>query len=255
VYRNERALSLTYEKIRTVFETTLRDYQFEAVFVDDGSDDGSLAELLALRQADPRVKVISFTRNFGQMAAMLAAFRYTSGDATINISADLQDPVELIPRMVEHWEKGSEIVVCYRTDRSDTVTAKIFSRIAYSLLRLSIPQIPRGGFDFVLMDRTVLDAFNEIDVRNRFFQGDLLWSGYRTRCVPRCVLHPDSVHLGGGRRHLVDRRPLQPDRRWKLADRGHAVFRVGASDDRGAVDRGNDHDHVGRHRRVCVARL
>lgn len=184
VYRNERALSLTYEKIRSVFDTTLRDYQFEAVFVDDGSDDGSLAELLSLRKADPRVKVITFTRNFGQMAAMLAAFKFTTGDATINISADLQDPVELIPRMVEHWEKGSEIVVCHRTDRSDTVAAKMFSRIAYALLRLSIPQIPRGGFDFVLMDRRVLDGFNAIDVRNRFFQGDLLWSGYRTSFIP-----------------------------------------------------------------------
>ena len=184
VYRNERALSPTYEKIRSVFDTTLRNCQFEVVFVDDGSDDGSLAELLALRQRDPRVKVITFTRNFGQMAAMLAGFKEATGDAVINISADLQDPVELIPQMVDRWEQGAELVICHRTDRADTLAAKIFSRVAYALLRLSIPQIPPGGFDCVLMDRRVMDTFNAVDVRNRFFQGDLLWSGYRTSFIP-----------------------------------------------------------------------
>jgi dolichol-phosphate mannosyltransferase len=184
VYRNEKAVSLTYQKIKGVFETALPQYEFEAVFVDDGSDDGSLKELLALRETDPRVKVLTFTRNFGQMAAMLAGFQQAAGDAIINISADLQDPVELIPQMVHRWAEGSEIVICYRTDRADTLAAKLFSRLAYGLLRLSIPQIPPGGFDFVLMDRRVLDTFNAIDVRNRFFQGDLLWSGYRTSFIP-----------------------------------------------------------------------
>ncbi len=184
VYRNEKAVSLTYEKIRSVFATTLSQYDYEIVFVDDGSDDGSLPELVGLRNADPRVKIITFTRNFGQMAAMLAGFKQASGDAIINISADLQDPVELIPQMLQRWAGGSEIVICYRTDRADTMASKLFSHMAYSLLRVSIPQIPPGGFDFVLMDRKVLDTFNAIDVRNRFFQGDLLWSGYRTSFIP-----------------------------------------------------------------------
>jgi dolichol-phosphate mannosyltransferase len=128
--------------------------------------------------------VITFTRNFGQMAAMLAGFKHATGDATINISADLQDPAELIPQMVEKWRGGAELVICYRTDRSDTIAAKIFSRVAYGALRMSIPQIPPGGFDFVLMDRKALDEFNSIDVRNRFFQGDILWTGYRTCFIP-----------------------------------------------------------------------
>jgi dolichol-phosphate mannosyltransferase len=118
------------------------------------------------------------------MAAMLAGFKEVTGDAVINISADLQDPAELIPQMVEKWQGGAEIVVCYRTDRSDTLFAKLFSRLAYGVLRLSMPQIPPGGFDFVLMDRKVMDEFNSIDVRHRFFQGDLLWTGYRTSFIP-----------------------------------------------------------------------
>lgn len=184
VYRNEGAITRTYEKIRTVFANELHEYDYELVFVDDGSDDGSLKEILGLRESDPKVKVITFTRNFGQMAAMLAGFKHATGDATINISADLQDPAELIPQMVEKWRGGAELVICYRTDRSDTIAAKIFSRVAYGALRMSIPQIPPGGFDFVLMDRKALDEFNSIDVRNRFFQGDILWTGYRTCFIP-----------------------------------------------------------------------
>ena len=115
---------------------------------------------------------------------MLAGFREATGDAAINISADLQDPVDLIPQMVKKWQGGSEIVICYRTDRADTLLAKLFSRLAYGVLRMSLPQIPPGGFDFVLMDRKVMDAFNAIDVRHRFFQGDLLWTGYRTSFIP-----------------------------------------------------------------------
>ncbi len=184
VYHNEGALSKTHEKIQSVFSNELTHHEYEIVFIDDGSKDGSLREILNLREQDHRVKVITFTRNFGQMAAMLAGFREATGEAVINISADLQDPVELIPQMVEKWQGGAEIVICYRADRSDTLFAKLFSRFAYSVLRMSHPQIPAGGFDFVLMDRKVMDAFNAIDVRHRYFQGDLLWTGYRTSFIP-----------------------------------------------------------------------
>jgi glycosyltransferase involved in cell wall biosynthesis len=184
VYHNEGAISKTHEKIQSVFSTELAHHEYEIVFVDDGSKDGSLQEILHLREHDPRVKVITFTRNFGQMAAMLAGFKESTGDAVINISADLQDPVELIPQMIDQWQGGAEIVICHRTDRSDSVLAKVFSRLAYGVLRMSLPQIPRGGFDFVLMDRKVMDAFNAVDVRHRFFQGDLLWTGYRTSFIP-----------------------------------------------------------------------
>lgn len=184
VYHNEGAISKTHEKIQLVFANELPQYEYEIVFVDDGSQDGSLKEILNLREWDSCVKAVTFTRNFGQMAAMLAGFKEATGDAVINISADLQDPVELIPQMIERWREGAETVICYRIDRSDTLTTKIFSRLAYGVLRMSLPQIPPGGFDFVLMDRKVIDEFNAIDVRHRFFQGDLLWTGFRTSFIP-----------------------------------------------------------------------
>ena len=159
VYRNAGAITKTYEKIKDVFARDLHDYDYEFVFVDDGSDDGSLEEILELQQHDDRVKAITFTRNFGQMAAMLAGlsrfpamrsehFRRPAGPCGI----DPADGVQVATR-------GRRFVVCYRTDRSDTLAAKLFSKFAYGALRLSIPEIPPGGFDFVLMDRAVLDEF------------------------------------------------------------------------------------------------
>jgi dolichol-phosphate mannosyltransferase len=184
VFRNEGALAPTHEQIRGVFAGPLAAYDYEVVFVDDGSDDGSLAELLAIRERDPHVKVIAFTRNFGQMAAMLAGLAAARGDAVVNISADLQDPVDLIPQMVREWEERSEIVICHRAQRDDALGARLTSWLFYGIVRLAVPQVPRGGFDFILMDRKVVDAFNRIDVRNRFFQGDILWFGFRTKFIP-----------------------------------------------------------------------
>ena len=184
VYRNERAVTLTYRQIRDVLASDLPKYAYEIVFVDDGSDDGSLQELLAIKDSDPNVRVIALTRNFGQMAAILAGFKQAAGDVVIQLSADLQDPIALVPQMVTEHERGAEIVACHREHREDGASRTITSRILYSILRLSYPQIPAGGFDYILLDRRVLDAFNAVEVRNRFFQGDILWFGYKTTFIP-----------------------------------------------------------------------
>ena len=183
MFRNERAVTVTYEKIVAVCRAELPGYGREFVFVDDGSDDGSLEELLAIRQRDATVRIVSFTRNFGQMAAILAGLKASTGDLVLHLSADLQDPVDLIPRMVRQFEAGSEVVVAHRENREDRLTSRLTSRLFYRIIRLSFPDIPSGGFDYVLMARKVVDAFNSIEVRNRFFQGDLLWLGYRTSFI------------------------------------------------------------------------
>jgi len=184
VYRNERAVTMTYERIRQVCEADLANYACEVVFIDDGSDDGSLQEFLAIRSRDPNVRVVSFTRNFGQMAAILAGFKQATGDVVVQMSADLQDPIALVPQMIAEHEHGAEVVVCHREHREDAVSSRIASRALYAILRLSFPQIPAGGFDYILLDRKVVDAFNAVDVRNRFFQGDILWFGYKTTFIP-----------------------------------------------------------------------
>ena len=184
VYRNERAVTLTYQQIRQVLASDLAGYAYEIVFVDDGSDDGSLQELLKIRDGDENVRVVSFTRNFGQMPAILAGFKHARGDLVIQLSADLQDPISLVPQMVTEYERGSEVVACHREHREDGVSRRLTSRVLYGILRLSFPQIPSGGFDYILLDRKVVDAFNGVEVRNRFFQGDILWFGYKTTFIP-----------------------------------------------------------------------
>jgi polyisoprenyl-phosphate glycosyltransferase len=184
VYRNERAVTLTYQKIKGALASDLSSYAYEFVFVDDGSDDGSLEELVRLHESDPRVRIISFTRNFGQMAAILAGLKSATGDLVLHLSADLQDPVELIPRMVRDYEGGAELVIGHRAEREDKWTSRLTSRLFYRIIRTSFPQLPAGGFDYVLMARRVVDSFNSIEVRNRFFQGDLLWMGYKTTFIP-----------------------------------------------------------------------
>lgn len=184
VYRNEGAVTATHRKIQELFATDLPAYDYEVIFVNDGSDDGSFDEIMGLREKDPCVKVISFTRNFGQMSAMLAGFKQARGAAVINISADLQDPIELIAQMVAEWEGGAQTVICHRTSRKDGVSTRLTSKLAYRLLRMAVKDIPAGGFDYVLMDRRVMDEFNSVEVRNRFFQGDLLWLGFRTSLIP-----------------------------------------------------------------------
>jgi glycosyltransferase involved in cell wall biosynthesis len=267
VYRNAGAISKTHEQIKSVFASDLQTHTYEIVFVDDGSDDGSLQEILALKKEDPRLKAITFTRNFGQMAAMLAGFKEATGDAVINISADLQDPVQLIPQMVGKWKDGSEIVVCYRTDRSDTLAAMLFSKFAYGALRLSIPKIPPGGFDFVLMDRKVVDEFNSIDVRNRFFQGDLLWTGYRTSFIPyvrlKRTIGKSQYHFGKKLKNFLDAildASYLPIRFISavglcLVSRRNAFYRMGSHHDRYHAGRRVHYGDVGRYRRIHLADL
>ena len=222
VYCNEGSLERTYDEVVSQFKEI--DYDYEFVFVNDGSTDNSQKILNYLKERDKKVRVMRFTRNFGQMAALLAGLDRAKGDCAITISADLQDPASLIPQMIHHWASGSELVVCSREAREDPYAAKWQSALAYWLLRQAHPQMPKGGFDFVLIGRKALDTFNSIDNRNRYFQGDLLWMGHtisvipykrkkaRTRkirihfleeneelhrCNSGCILHANSIHITG----------------------------------------------------------
>lgn len=185
VFRNEGSIKITWSKIVDLFKVKLIQLEVEFVLVNDGSDDGSWKEICSIAANDSRVKALSFSRNFGQVPAMIAGARHASGDAAVIMSADLQDPVELIDDMINAWHEGkSDIVICYRTDREDSVPAKITSAIFYRFMKIANPKMPEGGFDFVLLDRKPLDVFASIDERNRFFQGDILWMGFNIKFLP-----------------------------------------------------------------------
>lgn len=182
VYRNEGSILPTYHKLYDLVQSLCLDY--EIIFVNDGSDDNSLNELIALHENDSNVKVVSFSRNFGQVPALIAGWKEVSGDTVISMSADLQEPIELVEEMIEKWKSGNEIVICHRNDREDSFIANKASLVFYKLMKYVNPKMPKGGFDFLLVDKKALEVLNQIDERNRFFQGDILWLGFNTAFIP-----------------------------------------------------------------------
>jgi len=173
-----------YREIIKVFRKN-DGYVFEIVCVDDGSVDNTLNELLEVVAKDNRFKVIELSRNFGKEAAITAGIDHSIGDAVIPIDCDLQDPPELIKEMIEKWEKGAEVVLAKRVDRSeDTIfkrkSAEFFYKIHNKLANVSIPN---NVGDFRLMDRVVVSSINELRERQRFMKGIFAWVGYKTETI------------------------------------------------------------------------
>lgn len=176
------------ETCRRVMQTHLREFSqhdLEIILVDDGSKDKSYEKLLLLHEMHPDlVVVVKLSRNFGQLAAILAGYGVATGNAIITISADLQDPINLMSNMVNHWGQGNEIVIAYRESREDDFLSKLFSKIAYFVAKKSNPNMPAGGFDYLLLSQRAVDLLKKFRGRHRFFQGDVLWLGLKTTFIP-----------------------------------------------------------------------
>jgi glycosyltransferase involved in cell wall biosynthesis len=186
VYFNEGALEGTMTSIRKDVIAQNPGLDCEVVFVDDGSEDGSLAELMGLHRQDPHtVKIIKLTRNFGQVNALLAGFSYARGKCVIAMSADGQDPAGLINEMLKaHLEEGFEIVACARQGRDESHYRILTSKLFYAIMRkLSFPNMPVGGFDFVLLGRRALAVLLRNQEAHPFFQGQLLWTGFKIKFI------------------------------------------------------------------------
>ncbi len=184
VYQNSGSLKITYNKIIELFREPLSQYNYEFVFVNDGSNDSSLQELNELAELDKQVKIISFSRNFGQLPAIAAGMKYAKADAAIIMSADMQDPPELISEMINKWQSGSEVVICNRRERDDDWLSEATSNVFYSIMKKLIKNMPEGGVDFIFLSRKAIDQYNKIDERNRFLQGDILWLGFSVSFIP-----------------------------------------------------------------------
>lgn len=157
----------------------------EYVFVDDGSADGSWAWLERFVAREPRATAIRLSRNFGSFTACAAGLAHARGRAAVVISADLQDPPELIPAMVGEWRKGHEVVLAVRNRREDPWHQRLASGLYYRLMRRwALRDMPKGGFDFCLIDRKVVDIVTRIDERNTSLMGLVLWTGFRRAEIP-----------------------------------------------------------------------
>jgi dolichol-phosphate mannosyltransferase len=160
------------------------ELETEFIFVDDGSSDSSLEIIKKLPSTDASVKYVKFSNNFGQVTAIVAGLQKAKGDAVVIRSADLQDPVSLIHQFIEGWQAGNQMVVAHRNKRSDGLVNRMQSALYYKAIRTVSPKMPKGGFDYCLLDRKVVDALNRFKHRNRFLQGDVLSLGFSTQFVP-----------------------------------------------------------------------
>lgn len=179
VYNEEEAIPLFYKAIIPVMDRLKEPY--EIIFVNDGSKDKTLEILRSLSQRDERIKYLSFSRNFGQQAAIYCGFEHAKGDAVIDIDVDLQDPVEVIPLMIEKWKEGYEVVHGKRTTRKGETFFKKFTSSLYLkfLKMISGLDIPKNVGEFKLFDRKVIDVINSIPDKDKYLRGITAWVGFK----------------------------------------------------------------------------
>lgn len=181
VFNEEDAIPIFYQEVRS----ELTAYEVEVVFINDGSKDATEGIINALSVSDPLVKAISFTRNFGKEPALFAGLENATGDAVVPIDVDLQDPIDVIPQLIERWQAGADVVLAKRADRSTDghlkrKTAEWFYRLHN---KISSPTIEENVGDFRLMSRETVEHIKLLPERNLFMKGILSWVGGRVDVV------------------------------------------------------------------------
>ena len=214
MYNEEEVAKTSYLRIKKVMEA-LNQYDYEMLLIDDGSSDHTMDLLTQIAKENPKVKVLSFARNFGHQSAVTAGIQYATGDAVIIIDADLQDPPELLPEMIALWEQGNEVIYGQRKARKGEsafklLTAKMFYR---TLNALSDVEIPKDTGDFRLVDRKVIDVVNAMPEHNKFLRGLFSWVGFRQKAY----LYERQERYAGKTKY-----PFK--KMWKLASDGIISF-------------------------------
>lgn len=183
-YNEEESLPIFYEKITEIIEK-IDNYNFELLFINDGSKDKTLEILKSLRKKDERVCYVNLSRNFGKEIAMIAGLDYTKGDAVIFMDADLQDPPELIPELIKYWEEGYDDVYARRKSRAgETFLKKFTSKMYYNVLQ-SLTRVPiqKDTGDFRLLDKRCVNALKKLRETSRCSKSMFSWIGYNKKEV------------------------------------------------------------------------
>lgn len=180
MYYEEEMVNTCYKELIKVL-TSLKDYDYEIIFINDGSQDKTLSLLTKIANKDKKVKIISLSRNFGHQAAVSAGLKYATGDAVLIIDADLQDPPKVIPDMLKLWEKGYEVIYGRRLLRKGESFFKLFTaKMYYKVLNhLSTVNIPKDTGDFRLVDKKVVEVINSLPEHNRFLRGLFSFAGFK----------------------------------------------------------------------------
>lgn len=184
VFNEQDSVRSFLERVCGVFEE-LNDASLEFIFVNDGSTDKTLDCLLTCQTVRHDLKVLDLTRNFGKEAALTAGFCAATGDVVVPMDVDLQDPPDLIPKMLEKWREGYEVVLAKRTSRSsDSLVKRASAALFYRMHnKMAHPKIPEDVGDFRLMDRIVIEALKLLPESRRFMKGLFSWVGFRTTYV------------------------------------------------------------------------
>jgi glycosyltransferase involved in cell wall biosynthesis len=183
VFNEEETIAIFHQAVRG--HPALKAFNIDILFVNDGSTDRTGPMVEALIARDPQVGLVSFSRNFGKEPALFAGLEYATGDAVIPIDVDLQDPIDVIPQLIQKWQDGADVVLAKRIDRSSDhflkrKTAEIFYRLHNTI---SEPKIEENVGDFRLMSRRVVDAIRQMPERKLFMKGILSWVGFPTEIV------------------------------------------------------------------------
>jgi len=186
VYDEQESIGATLDAVRE--QLVVAGGSFEIVAVDDGSRDGTLEQLEKAAKADPNVRVVPLSRNFGKESALAAGLDASRGRAVIVMDADLQHPPEVIPLLIARWREGNDVVSAVKEARSrEGLTYRVFAGLFNALMGSAAGKSFRGASDFKLLDRQVVDALAACSERSRFFRGLVTWVGFRTVEVPFTV--------------------------------------------------------------------
>ncbi len=180
-YNESACVDELARRLGDVFDE-LSAYRWEAIIVENGSIDDTYERLVAIRERDPRFKIVQLARNFRMDGGITAGLQFASGDAAVIMTADLQDPPELIAQFVAKWEEGYENIYGIVTERQGTGPIRTFNSKAFYWLagKLTSDAIPRNASDFRLVDRRVYETVRGMEERNRFIRGLFAWSGFRS---------------------------------------------------------------------------
>jgi len=215
VFNEEEVIKSFLQRITSVLDTL--SFDSEILFVNDGSTDSTLDILNQLKEHDPRISIVDLSRNFGKEIAMTAGLDYCKGDAVVIIDADLQDPPELIPELVQKWQAGYDVVYAKRISRKgESALKKLTSKAFYRVIkRVSHVPIPEDTGDFRLMSRRAVNALNSLRERNRYMKGLFAWIGYSQTAV---LYHRDPRYAGESKWSYLSL--------WDLAIEGITSFTV-----------------------------
>ena len=183
-YNEEESLPFLYERLERLMDS-ISNYEFEILFVNDGSKDNTLNLIKEYREKDNRISYVDFSRNFGKEIGMIAGLDYATGDAVIFMDADLQDPPELIPEMIKYWEEGYDDVYAQRKSRAgETFLKKFTSKMYYKVLQALTPvPIQKDTGDFRLLDRRCVNALKKLRETDRNSKSMFSWIGYKKKAV------------------------------------------------------------------------